>query len=188
MHETLAVSDASVGSRQRTAHAYILTTKCGKGVLKGSAPVDCDAEDIESTRAEMYGSLALHTLAGVLIDMFSVHSGELNSDALCKNTINTQQISFPRFFRPNIDIKLQIQQMRKSLYPIKILPTHLKGHQDDADDFILEEAPLEVRCNIEMDELSKAFLKNNQGPLEPVNESRPLLVQKAFLKVEGTLI
>ena len=74
--------------------------------------------------------------------------------------------------------------MRQSLHPIHILPVHIKGHQDDDASFILEEAPLEVQCNIEMDTLSKAFLKNRQGSLEATSESRSLPVQKSFLRVE----
>ena len=34
MHETIAVGDASVGSRQCAAHSYILMTKCGRGKIK----------------------------------------------------------------------------------------------------------------------------------------------------------
>ena len=48
--------------------------------------------------------------------------------------------------------------MRKSLRPIRLTPTHIKGHQNDDPDFILEQAPLPVQCNIEMDEQAKKFL------------------------------
>lgn len=113
LHEVITVSDASVGSRQRASHSYTLTSKYGAAKMEGSTPIDCDHEDIESTRAEMYGAVALHTIILILMNMFSILSGEVelygdNSDSLCKNPINTSAISFPRFFRPNADLKLQI--------------------------------------------------------------------------------
>ena len=127
--EVIAVSDASVGTRARASHSYILTTKCRKGTIQGSAPVDCDVDDIESTRAEMYGSVALHTIIEALATTFAITSGEVelygdNKDSLCKIPIRTNHISFPRFFRPNVDLKIQICEMRENLKPIKIIPIH----------------------------------------------------------------
>ena len=191
--EVIAVSDASVGTRARASHSYILTTKCRKGTIQGSAPVDCDVDDIESTRAEMYGSVALHTIIEALATTFAITSGEVelygdNKDSLCKIPIRTNHISFPRFFRPNVDLKIQICEMRENLKPIKIIPIHIKAHQDDDKSFVLEKASLPVRCNIEMDSNSKEFLKNHQGKLEPKNEAATLPSQKSYLCVQDTLI
>jgi len=155
--------------------------------------VDCDHEDIESTRAELYGAVALYTIVLVLMKMFSLLSGKVelygdNKDSLCKNPIDTSTISFPRFFRPNVDLKLQIQHMRATLRKIEIIPLHLKGHQDDDEDFVLEQAPLEVQCNIAMDKESKNFLKCDQGPLAPTYKATPLPVQKSYLKINDAVI
>lgn len=193
MGEVIAVSDASVGSRSRASHSYIVTTKCQRELIQGSAPVDCDADDIESMRAEMYGSVALHTIIEVLATTFGIHSGEMelygdNKDSLYKNPVQPSHISFPRFFRPNADLKIQIREMRNSLKPISIIPVHIKGHQDDDDAFEIEKASLPVRCNIQMDKKSKKFLNRHQGKLEPKYEAAPLPSQKAFLRVQGTLI
>ena len=61
--------------------------------------------------------------------------------------------------------------MRKSLRPLCLTPTHIKGHQDDDPNFILEQAPLPVQCNIEMDERAKKFLSKHQGQLEPTSKT-----------------
>ena len=52
--EAIAVSDASLGSRNRAAHAYILESCCERYRIIGVAPIDCDADDLESTRAELW--------------------------------------------------------------------------------------------------------------------------------------
>lgn len=121
--QIIAVSDASIGTRSRSARSYVITTKCSKASIRGTAPVDCEIDDLESTRAEIFGSIAIHTLLQVISDMFEVITGEVevycdNKDALCKQPIKTKDISFPRFFRPNVDIKLQIRLRRRQLRKI----------------------------------------------------------------------
>ena len=169
----IAVSNASIGTRQRSSHAYIRTTNCRKGHINGEAPVDCDPDDIESTWAECYGVLALHTWLDVLLATYALSCGEVtlysdNKDSLCEKQIHTNLISFPQFFRPNMDIKLQIQTMRKKLKPIRVIPTHIKGHQDDHEGFEYDKAPVPVQCNIDADHASKTFLKTHQRTLEPL--------------------
>ena len=186
--DLITVSDASIGTRCRAALSYILSTRDLRGTLKGSAPVDCNPDDIESTRAEIYGSIAIHTILQVVSNVFAISSGEVavycnNKDALCKNKIVPDEISFPRFFRPNVDTKLQIQELRQSLKPIHILPVHIKGHQDDDSQFDIDTAPLSVRLNIEVDEASKEFLKTDQGPFEPRPTQQRLPCLRAYLSV-----
>ena len=133
-----------------------MVTKYSTAYIKGSAPIDCEINDLESTRAEPFGNIALHTLLYVLSNMYSILTGEVevccdNKDALCTQPIRTKEISFPRYFCPNVDLKLQIQMLRKNLRKMGILPVHIKGHQDDDKDFELDKASLAVRCNIEAD-------------------------------------
>ena len=78
--------------------------------------------------------------------------------------------------------------MRKTLHKIKIVPIHTKGHQDDAEDFVLEQALLEIQCNITMDEVSKNFLKIDQGPLDQSYKVNHLPVQKSYLKINDAVI
>ena len=48
----------------------IITTKSRKIFIQGTATVDCDADDVESTTAELYGQLAVHTILTPLANMF----------------------------------------------------------------------------------------------------------------------
>ena len=77
-------------------------------------------------------------------------------------------MAFPRFFRPNVDIKLLLQRLRDdNPKAVQIIPAHIKGHQDNNADFDYDTAPQSVQRNIDMDHLSRAFLQTNQGVLEP---------------------
>ena len=60
--DTIAVSDASIGSRSRASHSYIITTTNRKYYMMGAAPIDCDVDDVESTRAELFGQIAVHSI------------------------------------------------------------------------------------------------------------------------------
>ena len=155
--------------------------------------MDCDPDDIENTRAECYGVLALHTWLDVLLDTYVLSCGEVmlysdNKDSLCEKPIHTNLIVFPRFFRLNMDIKLQIQTMRKSLKPITVIPTHIKGHQDDQEGFEYDKAPEAVQCNIDADHTSKTFLKTHQVTLEPSQTALSLPNQRAYLSICSTVI
>ena len=138
--ETIAVSDASLGPHSRASHAYIITAKSKKHLLRGFAPIDCDADDVDSTRAELYGQVAVHRILIALTNVFGVSSGEVavhsdNSDSLCKNVVDLRKVSFLRASRPNVDLKLQIDSMRKSIKPLNIVPIHIKGHQVKDENF-----------------------------------------------------
>lgn len=94
----------------RASHAYIITLRKHDAKIVGEAPVDCDPDDLESTRAETYGMVAIHTLLNVLCENFEIACREIevycdNVDALGENEPNTCILSYPRFFRPNFDLK-----------------------------------------------------------------------------------
>ena len=65
---------------------------------------------------------------------------------------------------------------------------HLKGHQDDGTSFVYEDAPNSVQLNIDMDSLSKEFLKTHQTNLEPKSSTCPLPTQKAYLLINDAPI
>lgn len=147
-------------------------------------------DDIESIRAEIFGSIAIHTIHIALSSAFAISSGEMaiycdNKDALCKNEIITSDISFPCFFRLNIDIKLQI--MRQQLHPINIQSIHIKGHQHNDGDFDTDKKTLSVKLNIEVDEKSKLFLKDHKGKMELQYKSPTFPVMRAFVSVNNTV-
>lgn len=153
-----------------------------------------DPDDAESTRAELCGMLALHTIIKLLCDNFNLHRGEVNiyadnQDSLCVNSLDYNHMSFPRFFCPNVDIKMQIQAIRTSLpKQVKIYPQHVNGHLDDEKDFSYDEAPQQVQINIDVDEMCDPFLKHNQGKLEPTTMPLMLPNQKASIQVQGIRI
>lgn len=108
--KALAVGDASLGTRDRGAHTYILTTLSGRGVIQGEGPVDSDPDDLESTKAETYGMIDIQTIINVICEQCEILCGEIhiycdNNDALCKNKPETTVVSYLRFFRPNVDLK-----------------------------------------------------------------------------------
>ena len=141
----------------------------------------------------MYGQLAIHTIIIALTDIFCLTSGEIdvysdNSDSLCKNNLDIRHVSFPRVFRPNVDLKLQIQDQRQYLRPIKGFPIHIKGHQDGDAEIILEKASLLVQCNIEIDCAAKEFLTSDKGPLEPTIKAKPMPIMRSRLEIRGLTI
>ena len=191
--DIITISDASIGTRYLAAHSFILSTKNSNCAIHVSAPVDCDIDEIESTRAEIFGSIVIHTILLALSNAFTITSGEVavycdNSDALCKNNIVLSDISFPRLFRPNVDTKLQIQTLRQQLKSIQILPIHIKGHQDDDDAFDYDKSTLSVKLNIEVDSQSKLYLKKHQGKMEPHHSTPSLPAMKSFLSINNSII
>ena len=83
MGKTIAVSDASLGSRNRAAHAYILESRCEKERIIGVVPTDCYADDLESTRAEIWGQLAIQSIINLRVELYNIHSGSV--DVYCDN-------------------------------------------------------------------------------------------------------
>ena len=130
--KALAVADASLGTRDRAAHGYILTTLSGKVVMQGEAPIDCDSDDLESTRAETYGMIAIQTIINVVCKQYEITCGEIevycdNKDALCKNKPEIKPISYPRYFRPNVDLKHLLWHLRDDKPPKLEMPfNHMK--------------------------------------------------------------
>ena len=75
--DIVAVCDASVSGDDYGAHAYTIVSKNEQHRLWGCAPVDCDEDDIESTRTEKSGVLALSTLIGIFDDIADSGSREV---------------------------------------------------------------------------------------------------------------
>ena len=63
----LAVADASLGARDCAAHAYIISTSTLDAFIEGEAPVDCDPDDLESTRSETDDMIATQTIINFLM-------------------------------------------------------------------------------------------------------------------------
>ena len=194
LDSALGVSDASIGTRGRAAHGYVIESSCGKYNIIGVAPVDCDIDDLESTRAELWGQVAIQTVVNILCELYSVHTGTVavygdNIDSLVKSRIHTSKIAFPRFFRPNMDVKLLLQRLRDECHPkLEIHPEHIKGHQDRQKAFSYETAPKPVQLNIDMDDLSRTFLKTSRDDLEPGQTQLLIPGQEATLVLGTTTV
>lgn len=78
MEATIAVNDTSIGSRNRAAHGYIVESQCGRYRVMGASPVDCDDDDLESTRAELWGHIAIQTVVNIVCELHGVTTGEVH--------------------------------------------------------------------------------------------------------------
>ena len=134
--QALAVADASIGAWDRAAHTYTISTLPGKAHITGEAPVDCNPDDIESTRSETCGMIAIQTLMNLFCETFELTCGKIaiycdNLDALCKNKPATTLISYPHFFRPNVDLKILLWDLRNDKpSKLDLCHEHIKGHQE----------------------------------------------------------
>ena len=137
--------------------------------------------------------MAIQTIINLICEQFGVISGRVevygdNKDSLVKQHMIPSKMAFPRYFRPNVDAKLQIQALRQHLHPIKILPNHIKSHQDDKVDFDYETAPMSVKLNIEVDNQSKLFLKSHQGSMEPQPSTPSFPAMTTSLSINDSII
>ena len=71
---------------------------------------------------------------------------------------------------------------------VSIQPIHVKGHQDLNGNFDYDLATQSVKQNIDMDEMSKIFLKSYQESLHPTSHQLPLPGQKASIWIGNTPI
>ena len=133
--------------------------------------------------------IAIQSIINVLCETFEMLCGERNiycdnMDALNKNAPELSRILYPRFFRPNVDLKHLLWNLRKGRPPkLELSFNHIKGHQDRNADFDLNTAPKPVHLNIAMDTRSRQFPQQHQGKLEPKQIPLPLTTQKLHLYV-----
>ena len=188
----IAVSDASVSAEGFASHAYTIVSTDEKERIHGSAPVDCDEDDVESTRAEKAGILASLTIINVLESLSSTPIKSIqiycdNLDAVTKRTRPSHLQSFVKFIGANYDLDKEINQMIKNI-TTEIKMVHVDGHQDNDKDFNYDSAPLDVRLNIDMDAVAKQFLKENQGSMAPNGITPFYPASKTALSIHGSTI
>ena len=66
MEKVIAVVDASLGTRSRAAHGYVLESRCGNFRIVGVGAIDCDEDDLESTTAELWSQIAIQTIINIV--------------------------------------------------------------------------------------------------------------------------
>ena len=167
----IGVCDASVNSNDDGSQAYIIESTDEKNHITGASPVDCDEDDMESTRSEMTGVLAILLLLQMICDEHSIISGEVTIYCDNNEAINIKQdhpflLSYVRFCSNNYDLKHEIRH-QLSLLPIAISFSHVKGHKDDDKQFEYDLAQQYTKRNIDMDKQAKEFLHSPPTKLRP---------------------
>ena len=81
-----------------------------------------------------------------------------------------------KFCKSHYDIQAEIHYPL-SLWPMTVTLVHVKGHQDDNDNFCYDNAPLPVRRNIDMDVLAKKSIKDPPPRLRP-HRCAPIYTQQ----------
>ena len=191
-HSVIGVGDASVSSDSYASHAYILESKDEKHRIKGVAPVDCDEDDVDSTRAEKSGVLAMLTVLRVLENMYDLGKARVtiysdNLEAVGIKRRPNYLLSYVRFNATCYDINEEVLQMLESTR-LRIFFSHISGHQDRAKDFVYEEADQETRRNIDMDSNAKAFLKNPPPKLIPTRDAPFYTASQVALKIHDSYV
>lgn len=169
--QAIGVSDASVNSNDEGSQAYIIESTNEKYHITGSSPVDSGEDDMESTRSEMTGVLAILLLLQVISEEYSITSGDFTIYCDNKEAINIKQehpflLSYVRFCSNNYDLKQEIRHQLSTLY-IKVSFDHVKGHKDDDKQFDYDTAPQYTKRNIDMDRQAKEFFISPSPKLRP---------------------
>ena len=185
----MGVGDASVEDR-RAAHSYIIETVDELYSLQGSAPVDGDRDDVTSNRAEGCTVLAILTLAVAITKFFELDHPKIkifcdNAEALRHSMHN--RMTYSKMTKRDVDIKIEVDKLRK-LTSLQVYFCKVKGHADDDESFVYDDAPHEVRRNIDMDKLAKSFLRH--PPPNYVQSQSPLMfpAQMVALKIHDKFI
>ena len=155
----VAVSDASVMPETNTgASSFIISTNDLQCVCTGSHGVPLGSERMDSYRAELYGIFSILCTLWRLCHIHNIKDGFIIiacdnkaslENALCFN-------SRVAVTRSSHDILWAIHDLRKD-FPLKIIPKHVKGHQDSRKDF--HSLSLLEKLNCYTDEKSKNYRK-----------------------------
>jgi len=188
-NQVIAVGDASV-DRKHGAHSFVLESKDEKSHISFSAPVVSDVDDLTSNRAEGCSVLAILTVAIAMENFFSL--GKCKVEVFCDNdeamrfgTYN--KTTYSKLVKRDIDIKLEMTKMMKNT-PITFKFSRVKGHLDDDESFVYEDASQEVQRNIDMDKQAAAYLEHTISQPPPSLLSSMLFEQKAALYLQNTHI
>jgi len=168
--DIIAVADASVDLRTG-CHSYILESKDEMAHLQGQAPVDADPDDMTSNRAERCGVLAILTITTALANLIRAPNIEMsvycdNLEVLRKPMLSKK--TYTKLATADTDLKMEISSILQQS-PITYRFLHVKGHADEEEGFIYEEAEQEVRRNIDMDIAAKKFLSAPPLFLQPTH-------------------
>ena len=104
MEKALAVADASIGTRHRASHAYIVESRCERFRIVGIAPVDGDEDDLESMRAELWRQIAIQTIFNTICEQLYINSGSV--DTYNDNMDSHHHVNL-HYFGPKLDLRFR---------------------------------------------------------------------------------
>ena len=146
--EIAAVSDGSFKNGRGTA-SWIVQAADSEGEVCGVCLTPSQESDQSSYHSELAGLFGLVTIIMVICDFHQVHKGciQIACDglsALC-NATSSSDVMNP--WHPQFDLVLAIH---RAIYHsgLEWVPTHVKGHQDDNAEALLDRWAL---LNIDMD-------------------------------------
>lgn len=190
--KAIGVCDASVNSNDDGSQSFIIESTDEHHHISGSGPMDCDEDNIESTRSEMTGVLAILILLQIICEEFSITSGNFTIYCDDKEAINVKQnhpylLSYVRFCSNNYDLR---QEIRSQLPKLKLTVSfcHVKGHKDDDTEFEYDTAPQSTKRNIDMDRQAKEFLESLPAKLRPHRCAPSYPNQLVCLKIHNSVV
>jgi len=156
-NDLISASDGSAHTGVKASFAFCFADTKGKVLFKSHAPVLVDPEYASSDRAELLGIL------GILYKLYEFEKKirtskshhfcfYTNSESSIKLLENTFYPSTKTVMKSNMDVLLEIQDLKKKL-KTSIEMIHVKAHQDD--NVPISELSIPAQLNVRMDKLAE---------------------------------
>ena len=181
----VAASDGSIKS-EKGGHAWILAHKeTNDTIISGVAAVNGKGHELNSTRAEMLGILAIvntiqdiHSHYDITGSKITIYTDSKLSMQNAKCNLNgTRQM-----FLTDIDVILQLQYEFKHL-PFSVVLSHVKSHQDDSKPY--DDLTNDAKLNCEMDKKVNEFMQGDHRH----SSTYPIFpAQKYFISVRNKVV
>lgn len=99
MGEAITCAETLLGPRGRVSHVTVVKSTCEQYRVVCTAPVDCNEQDVESTRAELLGQIAAQTLINEITESECIIAGKImvfgdNKDSLVQHQLDNTKMSF----------------------------------------------------------------------------------------------
>ena len=133
-HHAIIVTDASVQTQTNTgAASWVLANKnTNEGMSYGDHGVPRGNTNMDSYRGEVYGIFASLYAISMVKEKFNLQSGTIeiacDNDASLLHSIKYDTPA--RVTNGSVDILWAIWKIKQRLRPLKLIPVHVKGHQD----------------------------------------------------------
>jgi len=185
----IAVGDASV-METNAAHGYVFEDSEEINKIEAVAPISVANTDANSTRAERFSVLAMVSFAHMVTKYCGVSQGEIN--IYCDNdqalhVPDTRFMSFTKMVEQDMDMKLEIKHwLTQSNIKMNLL--EVKGHMDSDKKFVYEDAPQQVKRNIDVDEMVKSYMETEYVSTESKKRNPNMPHQTASLMINESTV